>query len=85
LPSPTGRRNFPAASDEHYAALAEVATVNQLRTAIKLEPRPQPDPQPERQRSITKTSDGHSTIWKITLPKLDAAKFMRRCSHTATR
>ena len=35
-------------SDEHYAALAEVATVCQLRTAIKLEPRPQPDPQPER-------------------------------------
>ena len=62
-------------SDEHYAALAEVATVNQLRTAIKLEPRPQPDPQPERQRSITKTSDGQSTTWKITLPKLDAAKF----------
>ncbi|MDT5003262.1 MAG: hypothetical protein QOJ24_438, partial [Mycobacterium sp.] len=27
-------------SDEHYAALAEVATVSQLRTAIKLEPRP---------------------------------------------
>src|SRR6201990_688497 len=29
-------------SDEHYAALAEVATVSQLRTAIKLEPRRQP-------------------------------------------
>ncbi|HEV7851608.1 MAG TPA: DUF222 domain-containing protein, partial [Mycobacterium sp.] len=41
-------------SDEHYAALAEAATVSQLRTAIKLEPRPEPDPQPERQRSITK-------------------------------
>ena len=27
-------------SDKHYAALAEVATVGQLRTAIKLEPRP---------------------------------------------
>ena len=62
-------------SDEHYAALAEVATVSQLRTAIKLEPRPEPDPQPERQRSITKTSDGQSTTWRITLPKLDAAKF----------
>ena len=34
-------------SDEHYAELAEVATVSQLRTAIKLEPRPEPDPQPE--------------------------------------
>ena len=28
-------------SDKHYAALAAVATVNQLRTAVKLEPRPQ--------------------------------------------
>ncbi|WP_164478780.1 HNH endonuclease signature motif containing protein, partial [Mycolicibacterium stellerae] len=62
-------------SDEHYAALAEVATVAQLRTAIKLEPRPEPDPRPEPQRSITKTTDGQSTTWKITLPKLDAAKF----------
>ena len=62
-------------SDEHYAALAEVATVSQLRTAIKLEPRPEPDPQPERQRSITKTTDGQSTCWRITLPKVDAAKF----------
>jgi hypothetical protein len=62
-------------SDEHYAALAEVATVGQLRTAIKLEPRPEPDPQPERQRSITKTTDGQSTTWRITLPKLEAAKF----------
>ena len=62
-------------SDEHYAALAEVATVSQLRTAIKLEPRPQPDPRPEQQRSITKTTDGQSTCWRITLPKVDAAKF----------
>jgi uncharacterized protein DUF222/HNH endonuclease len=62
-------------SDEHYAALAEVATVNQLRTAIKLEPRPQPDAKPERQRSITKSTDGESTTWRITLPKLEAAKF----------
>jgi hypothetical protein len=62
-------------SDEHYAALAEVATVSQLRTAIKLEPRPQPDPQPEARASITKTTDGQSTTWRITLPKLDAAKF----------
>jgi hypothetical protein len=27
-------------SDEHYAELARCATVNQLRTAVKLEPRP---------------------------------------------
>ena len=31
-------------SDEHYAQLAAVATVNQLRTAVKLEPRPEPEP-----------------------------------------
>ena len=33
-------------SDEHYAALAAVATVNQLRTAVKLEPRPEPESPP---------------------------------------
>ncbi|MDA3660460.1 DUF222 domain-containing protein, partial [Mycobacterium xenopi] len=32
-----------AGSDEHYAQLAAVATVNQLRTAVRLEPRPQPE------------------------------------------
>src|SRR6476661_8200849 len=31
-------------SDAHYAALARSASVNQLRTAVKLEPRRQPDP-----------------------------------------
>ncbi len=64
-------------SDEHYVSLAEVATVNQLRTALKLEPRPQPDSEPWREppRSITKTSDEQSTTWKITLPLQDAATF----------
>src|SRR6476661_9911413 len=61
-------------SDEHYAALAEVASVSQLRTAVKLEPRPA-DPRPEAQPSVTKTTDGQSTTSRITLPKLDAAKF----------
>jgi hypothetical protein len=62
-------------SDKHYAALAEVASVSQLRTAIKLEPRPDPDPRPDRRQSISKTSDGETATWRITLPKLDAAKF----------
>src|SRR3954471_7130095 len=31
-------------SDEHYAELARHASVTQLRTAVKLEPRPQPRP-----------------------------------------
>ncbi|MEB3021373.1 HNH endonuclease signature motif containing protein [[Mycobacterium] crassicus] len=62
-------------SDEHYAQLVEVATVTQLRTAIKLEPRPEPDRGPEPARSITKTSDEHGSCWRIKLPHLDAAKF----------
>jgi len=62
-------------SDEHYAALASVATVNQLRTAVKLEPRPQPDPRPEPQRSITKHTDEEFTCWRIKLPHIEAAKF----------
>src|ERR1700753_1422783 len=33
-------------SDEHYAQLAAVASVSQLRTAVKLEPRPEPKPGP---------------------------------------
>jgi hypothetical protein len=61
-------------SDEHYAEMAGVATVNQLRTAVKLEPRPEPD-RPEPQPSITKTSDDETTCWRIKLPHVDAAKF----------
>ena len=64
-----------AGSDEHYAQLAAVATVNQLRTAVKLEPRPDPESRPEPQRSITKTSDEQSTSWRITLAHDEAAKF----------
>ncbi|GAB1811617.1 HNH endonuclease signature motif containing protein [Mycobacterium sp. MUNTM1] len=65
-------------SDQHYAELAAVATVNQLRTAVKLEPRPEPESRPEGlepQASITKTSDDEGACWRITLPHLDAAKF----------
>src|ERR1700754_1064345 len=65
-------------SDEHYAELAGVATVNQLRTAVKLEPRPdtEPDPRPAPRPSITKTtSDEQFTCWQIRLPHLEAAKF----------
>lgn len=66
-------------SDEHYAQLAESATVSQLRTAIKLEPRPEPqsesETRPESPRSVTKTSDEHSATWHITLPHTEAAVF----------
>ncbi len=62
-------------SDEHYAELARSATVNQLRTAVRLEPRPKSDPRPEPQSSITTTSDEEFTCWRIKLPQVDAAKF----------
>jgi hypothetical protein len=60
-------------SDEHYAQLAAVATVSQLRTAVRLEPRPEPAPGPER--SITSTTDEAGSCYRITLDRQDAAKF----------
>ncbi|MFA1703218.1 HNH endonuclease signature motif containing protein [Mycobacterium intracellulare] len=64
-------------SDAHYAQLAAVATVNQLRTAVKLEPRPAPQPRPWSgpERSLTKASDDEGSCYRITLPHHDAAKF----------
>jgi hypothetical protein len=67
-------------SDEHYAELARCATVNQLRTAVKLEPRPEPEPEPvaarpEPKPSITKTTDEQFTCWRIKLPHAEAAPF----------
>ncbi|MGA5542434.1 HNH endonuclease signature motif containing protein [Mycobacterium sp. NPDC051198] len=62
-------------SDEHYAELAAVATVRQLRTAVKLEPRPEPETRPEPERSITKIVEDEYTTWRIRLPRLEAAKF----------
>ncbi|WP_459985545.1 HNH endonuclease signature motif containing protein [Mycolicibacterium hodleri] len=62
-------------SDEHYAQLASVATVTQLRFAIKLEPRPTPDRTPEPERSFRRTVGERSTTYRITLPKVEAAKF----------
>ncbi|OQZ87668.1 hypothetical protein BST11_26895, partial [Mycobacterium alsense] len=62
-------------SDAHYAQLAAVATVNQLRTAVKLEPRPDPDPRAEPQRWFTTTRTEQQSCYRITLPHLEAAKF----------
>jgi hypothetical protein len=62
-------------SDEHYAEMAANATVSQLRTAIKLEPRPEPELRPEPRRSISKTADEESATWRITLPHDEAATF----------
>ncbi|MBB2993318.1 hypothetical protein FHR72_004826, partial [Mycolicibacterium iranicum] len=62
-------------SDAHYAELAQSATVAQLRTAVKLEPRPDPAPKPARDRGLSKTGDEESTTWRITLPHAEAAVF----------
>lgn len=70
-------------SDAHYAQFAKYATVEQLRKAIKLEPRPAPEsdaevepkPEPEAPRSLTQTADDDSTTWHITLPTGEAAEF----------
>ena len=65
-----------AGSDEHYEKLARHATVSQLRTAVKLEPRPEPAPRPPwAPPAITKTSSEDSTSWRITLPHAQAATF----------
>jgi hypothetical protein len=62
-------------SDEHYAQLAACATVTQLRTAVKLEPRPEPEPRNEPERSITTTTTERGSCYRITLAHHDAAKF----------
>jgi len=62
-------------SDAHYAALAQVATVRQLRTAVSLEPRPDRGPRLEPQPAITKTSDDAVDVWRITLPHAESAMF----------
>jgi Domain of unknown function (DUF222)/HNH endonuclease len=62
-------------SDEHYAELASVATVTQLRTAVKLEPQPDSGPRPEVERSFVRREGDRGTTWKITLPPAEAAVF----------
>ncbi|MGE2716010.1 DUF222 domain-containing protein, partial [Mycolicibacterium litorale] len=72
-------------SDEHYAELAANASVHQLRTALKLQPRPEPEPEPKPEDdepapapeppcSITTTSDDQYTYWRIRLEHAEAAK-----------
>jgi len=61
-------------SDEHYAELARSASVTQLRTAIKLEPRPEPS-RPQSEPSISKTTDEEFTYWRVKLRYPEAAKF----------
>ncbi len=47
-------------SDAHYAELAAVATVSQLRTAITMEPRPDPETPPESGLRSPQPSPGGS-------------------------
>ena len=65
----------PEGSDDHFASLAESATVPQLRKALSMAPRPKPDPAPEPERSVTKITDEEFAYWRIKLPHLDAAVF----------
>ncbi|WP_163887092.1 HNH endonuclease signature motif containing protein [Mycolicibacterium hippocampi] len=66
-------------SDEHYAQLAESATVTQLHTALnaaprpKPEPKPQPEPDPVWERSVIKTGDDTHATYRIRLPHAEAA------------
>ena len=61
------RAGRPADPMSTTRELAAVATVSQLRTAVKLEPRPEPDPRPRAgPPSITKTTDEQHTTWRIT-------------------
>lgn len=62
-------------SDAHYAQLAAVATVAQLRTAVKLEPQPESESKPEPRREFIRTEDGEHTTYRIRLPRVEAAKF----------
>ena len=65
-------------SDAHYADLVSTATVSQLRTAVKQEPRPEREPEPwwaAPKRSITKTDEDDFTSWRIRLPHTEAAVF----------
>lgn len=61
-------------TDEHYAALIEVATVAQLRTALKMAPRRKPTPD-DPERSVTKITDDEFSYWRIKLPHVEAAVF----------
>ncbi|MCB0923441.1 MAG: DUF222 domain-containing protein [Mycobacterium sp.] len=62
-------------SDEHYAQLASVATVSQLRTAIKLEPRPDSGQRPDPAASISKTGGDGFDLWRIRLAHNESAVF----------
>lgn len=61
-------------SDAHYAELAGVATVEQLRHAVKLAPRPDKE-RPEQRPSISRTRDAEFDLWRIRLRHSESATF----------
>ncbi|MGW0163386.1 DUF222 domain-containing protein, partial [Mycobacterium sp. NPDC003323] len=52
-------------SDDHYAELAKTATVTQLRTGVKQEPRPDKEPEREPKRSFSSWERDGYTTYKI--------------------
>lgn len=69
-------------SDAHYAQLAGVATVNQLRTALKLEPRPEPEPDFGRNRGPRSPGApmSSSVVGESSFRTWRRRSSMRRCS-----
>ncbi len=62
-------------SDEHYAALAAAPRSTSCAPRSSWNRAPNPVPGPNRSASITKSTDGDFTCWRIKLGHLDAAKF----------
>ncbi len=62
-------------SDAHYRQLAKHATVNQLRTALRMAPKSKDGPDPEPIRSVRKITEEEFAEWRIRLPHVDAATF----------
>ena len=78
-------------SDEHYVQLAQVATVTQLRTAVKLEPRrqpaaePDPELEPKPQCSFTASPTESGCCYRITFGPWRPPSSTPRWPRTGTR
>jgi hypothetical protein len=68
-----------AGSDAHYAQFAENATVSQLRTALKQEPRPKPEPEPEVEPEVEvepETESGPESVPRPSISKSVEGEFV---------
>lgn len=72
-------------SDEHYAELASSATVSQLRTAVKLEPRPEPVRGLNRSRRSPRPPTRSSPAGESHSRTTTRRSSTRRCSLTMMR